>query len=470
MAPLRRRAAHRQRARQITPGLWWLGATVFLLCAVPRLGMRVGPVPLYVIDLPAVMAFWHALNLGARFRRQPMYTDLILVIVLFMTVGELAAIGYFPEMLQPIYALGRALIAVSVFYSAAVLIRASEDVLLLVKAATAGMLFTAVVMILSSFPATRGLTTTYLFSNPFLEPAAEQTVDMYSSEIEAGVRGRSLVGVSILSGTFINLILPLGLMLYQWPERIGHWRQIALAACLVAPLGVLTSYSRGAILGTALIVCAIVAVGARRTRTVTLAAIGATAVLVLAVGVQSDLFMFDRLENRTAAMFDESYSDERESERIMAYVEPFEHVMTHPQFLLVGEGSIAQRLSRQAEQRSAATHAIFAKGYYSYGMVAGFLYLALPFILLARLMALRVYARRHRLHFLEDYSSSLVVMMAALLPWLIFGHAAITEARGAMMLFLIVGLVASTRNFVPARAPSRLRPAVRPPTRMRRLA
>jgi hypothetical protein len=166
--------------------------------------------------------------------------------------------------------------------------------------------------------------------------------------------------------------------------------------------------------------------------------------IVLTVGIGSQVFMFDRLTNRTAAIFNDPLSDERESERLLAYSEPFEHVMTHPRFLIVGEGNTIRRSSAPSEQAGQATHAVFAQAYYAQGMIAALLYMSL--IVGSFAFALRQ-LRRRKGTIGASYSQAILLAVVALLPWAVFGHAIVSTPRGAMFFFLILGLLSSLKHF-----------------------
>ena len=456
----------RQAVRLKAAGIFWLAMTALLLFTAPRLGVKFGPLPVYAIDFPAVIAFLCAVMLPARFAPPPRFLAFIAVLILFVIVGELAAIAYFGTVLEPIYALGRMLIAISLFYSAAQLVRTSKDLKPILMAAVIGLIVTSSMMIFSSLPPTRGVAESILTIR-FLEPAAAGMSAYLERGGDAGIRGHSLIGVSILSGVFINVMLPFALMLFRWPTLARHWRLATLTGFAIAPLGVLVSWSRGAILGLLLVIGVLVALGAGKVRGLVIAGVALTGGVILWLGPDSDLLMVDRIERRTVAAVTNPYEDEREWERILAYIEPFEHLARSPQFLLVGEGSIAGRLSRDAEIHGKASHAIFAKGYYSYGLVAGLMYVWMPFMMLLYLLRARI--RLGGDTFARDYATALLVATVALTPWFAFGHAAISEARGAMLAFLVLGLVASLRNLIPdeqsnARARS---PAVfDPPTKL----
>jgi O-antigen ligase len=322
-------------------------------------------------------------------------------------------------------------------------------------------------MIPTSLPMTRAFATDVFLSNSFLEPAADSVSQQYADAGEGGVRGRTLVGVSILGASFINACWPLAALLVRWPGSIGIWRALALAACVLAPMGVLMSYSRGPILGSVLIILAAFFIGLRYIRRGIIFPVAVGVLVVLFVGVGSQIFFFDRLTNRTAAMFEEPLENERETERVLAYVEPFEHVAENPRFLFFGEG-IATRYSgsnRRAEQEGKATHAVFAMAYYAYGMLAAFLYMSLLFRALFHVGQKAIFEQRTLPGFL---SQPLLLCLIALLPWVAFGHAAVSTPRGAMLFFLIFGLVTSLAHFQKPRRSRGRHPTMRNSQRARR--
>jgi hypothetical protein len=354
--------------------------------------------------------------------------------------------------LEPIYLIARTSLAFLMFYAAGRLIRGPEDLQLVLKAALLGLIVTSLLMILTSLPMTRAPVLTHVFSVRFLEPVAKLGTPFIPAEEVGAVRGRTLVGVSIMGATFLNAMWPLAALLVRWPYRIGNWRKIAMLGCLLAPMGVLMSYSRGPILGAILIVLAVLFFGLSRVRRGILIPVALGMALVLSIGVSSQFFFFDRLINRTAAIFQDPLADAREYERLLAYVEPFAHLMQSPQFLFVGEGTAINRADDvQAAVFGVANHALFAQAYYSYGMIAALLYLLL--ILRALGFSLRQ-TRRPRVEIGAYYSQALVLCVLALVPWAMFGHAIVSTPRGAMLFFLIIGLLTSLRHF-----PIQYRPA-----------
>lgn len=375
------------------------------------------------------------------------FQGLICLIYIFAVFGEIASFVYSGQVLQPVYIMGRTTLAFAMFYTSSRLIRTPADILLIMKAGAAGLAITSMLMVMSSLPMTRSFVANDIFSISFLEPAADNVVDKYLDRLdeEAGARGRSLVGVSILSGTFINIMWPLVLTLVYGNLQLNVlWRRIAMFSSFLAPVAVFMSYSRGPILGTILMLLCVLLLRYGKIRRGLMLPIILTTAIVVTVGVGSNLFFVERLVNRTVAAIDNPYDDERESERIKAYSEPFAHLLEHPQFLFIGEGNAINRTRALAEQDGMATHALFAKAYYSYGMFSAVLYMILVF------SALRyAFNQRDRFGngFVGLYAKALFLSSVAMLPWVMFGHAIVSQPRGTMIFFLILGLLASLRNF-----------------------
>ncbi|WP_171060569.1 O-antigen ligase family protein [Poseidonocella sp. HB161398] len=439
-----------------TPGIGLFAIFVFVLIAVPKMNVKIGPVPFYFIDGLIVLLLFHAQKLPPLPHGRRPFAGTIQVILILALVSEMIGMARFGTYLESGYIIIRTCLAFSVFFIASQMVRNVADVAVVLRAVVLGTIVTASLMILTSLPQTREPVMDLVFSHSILEPATNEVVDDYANAGESGVRGRTLVGVSILGATFINVCWPIVAMAWLWPWRLtGMWRNLAMLGCLLAPMGVLMSYSRGPILGSILIVAAALVLGLRRVRRGILVPVVLGVALVAVVGVGSQLFFFDRLVNRTEAMFDAPMQDERESERFLAYSQPFEHVIEHPAFALFGEGITVRfaYVPGEVQMRGQATHALFAISYYAYGMVAAVLYIALLVRLLLRLAGPAL-SRDRKVH--SMMAQVLFVSALALVPWIAFGHAAVSTPRGAMLFFLVIGLASGLEHFrAPVRRPTR---------------
>lgn len=426
-------------------GIIAMAVFVFVLTAIPKVNIRVGPVPFYLIDILVVLVVFYASKRpGFGVNKRP-FQWIILALFAFAMIGEFVGFIYTGSIFEHAYLAVRTTLAFLVFYATGQLIRTAEDLELIIKAAALGVIVTASIMILTSLPQTRDTVVNSLLNNTFLDPAGERAAEKYLNKDDSGARGRTLVGVSILGASFINMAWPLAALLYSWPGKIGRWRIVAMAACFLAPMGVLMSYSRGPILGTILIILFALFFGLRHVRKGIILPIVAGTVLVLMVGVNSELFFFERLTNRTTAVFEDPFSDERESERILAYVEPFEHIIEHPAFLVSGQGvAILKSRTVVPEVAGKSNHALFAISYYANGMVAALLYM---FLLGSAFFYALQHVRGRRSGIGQYFSHALLASVLGLAPWAIFGHAMVSQPRGAMMFFFIFGLLTSLRHF-----------------------
>jgi len=433
-------------------GLLTLVIFAFLISGVPKLNIRVGPVPVYFIDFVVLAMTYFALKRpGFGPKGQP-FVILVGVLLCFGIIGEM--VGFFKTgtLFDHVYFAIRTAIAFLVFFAVGRLIRGPEDFEPILKAVVLGLLLTSTVMILTSLPMTRSFVTNVVLDNNFLDPASERVAEKYLSKGDSGVRGRTLVGVSIMGATFINLSWPLA-ALFLW-ERMGAtrlWRNLAFAACALAPLGVFMSYSRGPILGTILIIVLAIFLRTPTVRKGILVPVLLGSVFVGSIGINSEVFFFERLTNRTTAIFDDPLNDKRESDRLLAYVDPFYHVIENPMFLLAGEGNAITR-SRVVEAQvwSGANHALFASSYYSGGLISSFLYM---FLMANGMYFAYWHMRRRQGGSTAGHSQALFLCMIGLVPWVLFGHAMVSTSRGAMMFFFIFGLLSVFRKFPLQEAP-----------------
>jgi len=429
-------------------GLKLLCVTVFLLAGMPQLNVRVGPVPLYAIDILLFVTFCYALGTQVADRRRNPFAGYIMIILFFAIAGEVATILTYGKALQPIYLIVRELLAFSLFFSASRIVQTSEDIQTVLKAGLLGLLITAVLMITSSMPPTRSIAVAF-FSFNMLVPASEELSRAFGVfGPPGGMRGQSLVGMSILSGAFLNTFWPMVALLYRWPGLGGWWKKLALAGTVLAPIGVVMGYSRGALVGLIFVVAGLMLFGSGRNRRGVIISVLLGLTIFSTVGWNSNLFFFDRIENRVTAMIDDPYKDPRETERLYSYTEPFKHVIKHPRFFFVGEGLSVRKIPESfgGERAGKNYHSLFASAYYAYGMIAAFIYVFFIFrIFFFVWQQIRRFSGTNSIPLL--YSQALFAAMLGMLPWLLLGHAVVTLPRGTELFCLLVGLIAALKKF-----------------------
>ncbi len=427
-------------------GITALSFTVFLLMALPRAGVRIGPVPLYLIDIALLLSYYFSVKAADTLKSRPPFYSVVITILAIAVVSELVTALFQGNMVQPIYTIARTLLAFSIFFSASRLIQSEEDLLRVVKAAAIGLLITSLLMILSSLKSTAGLVIP-IFSISYLNPAFEsQAAKMILwSQYGISMRGTSLVGVSILSAAFMLAMWPFLIMYARLRLLKRSWQILFFLNSLLIPFAVVFSYSRGAILGLIFVVCGMIYFGSSKTRSwVIIASLG----LILTInmlGWNSEHFKFWRIQERVEAMVENPFAEEEESERILSYIEPFAHVLDKPWFLIFGEGNTIGRLTRVSEAAGAANHSVFGHAYYAYGMVAAFIYLILIYRSFRYLQSLST------IHHFKGGVGQLTAQtcfasLLGILPWIAFGHAAVSTPRGATLFFFIIGLIGVSRN------------------------
>ncbi len=428
-----------------------LSVTVFLLTAVPKLNMKIGPVPLYVMDLFLASTYVLSLRVPRITGFRVPFAEIVTAILFIAMASELLAFIRLDGVFESFYLLFRTVLAFSIFFSVSRIVNDQESIVTVLKAGVLGISVTVLLMILSSLPMTRGIVSALVFSHSFLEPSAKGLIersDLYSMLELGGTRGRSLIGVSILSGAFINVFWPMVIFLF-YRQGIGRsWKWIAFVVMLLAPYAVVMSYSRGSLIGMFLVVAGIVLAGSSRYKVQVLASLSIAYLVFSSVGWQSDMFFFDRYERKFTAMSEDPYKDAGDQERAFAYFEPFEHLMQRPDFFFIGEGVTVREVSagKPSEQADKATHALFAIAYYSYGMIAALLYIMLiarGFLLLLRYMKQYRYTEPLAVRF----SGALFAGLLGMTSWFLFGHAAVSTPRGATLFFLLFGFISSLQNF-----------------------
>lgn len=416
-----------------------LSLTIFLLMADPLMNIYIGPVPVYAIDFLAFLTWMNA-NRVPSTRRYPLQ-GFVFLILIAMLMSELIAGLQLGTLLQPVYLIGRTLLAISLFFSTARIIQSKSDLETLLKAALPGAFITAALMVTSSLPQTQGLVARLVFSHSFLLPSADNIAARYGFGGIA-LRGQSLVGVSILSAAFQNTIWPL-LFLLRAEGRLGaRWKTVMLSAIVLVPMGIIMSYSRGAIGGLVVIVTIVLLLNSSKVRQPVVIGVGVTILIFSWVGWGSEYFRFEWLQEKVEDQFANPFQSYDMTQRIYAYSEPFELVRRNPSFLIVGQGFARVKIAG-ASWEGASVHAVFAAATYGYGMVAAFAYI---FLLLGAFRLTWRYAWRSTDNFARMFSRALLASLFGFSSWFLLGPAAVSEPRGAMLLFFIFGLVTAQSN------------------------
>jgi hypothetical protein len=426
--------------------LKFLCITVLLLFSAPKINIKLGPIPLYLIDVFILLTMYYAKSLHKLTHKTP-YKNLVQFILFMILLNELLNGLRIGTLIQPIYLMFRMSLAVSLFFTVSKIIRKPENLITILKYGLFGALITTILLITSSLPMTRGFSTLIL-SNSFLTPNANSLAENILSAGKSGIRGSSLVGVSILSGAFLNVVWPLLFLMFTFSKPKGILKYVFYFTIAFVPVAVIMTYSRGAILALILVLISIVFFQKGKYRSVVLVLLIGGYISFSFIGFDSKYFYFDRVVNRTQAALNNPYDDERESERIYAYIQPFEHLLNNPIYFFAGEGFARAKVSGTIDLSGGinrADHAVFAKAYYAYGMITSLILVFLYLFLMNYTFKLVRKTPNNNL-FSSKLTRLLLVVLIGFSSWFTFGHAAVSNPRGSMLMFFVFGLVVSQKN------------------------
>lgn len=190
----------------------FLCITVLILFGAPKISLRLGPLPIYLIDLLILSTAWFSLKLP-KTNVKVAQRGTIIFILTMIVLNELINGIIYSVVLDSIYLSYRMTLAGSLFFILPRVLKTPGQLLKVLKFGLVGSFITAGLLIFSSLPMTRGLSNV-LLSNSFLTPNAENlSINLLQAD-SVGIRGTSLVGVSILSGAFLNVIWPLLFLLH----------------------------------------------------------------------------------------------------------------------------------------------------------------------------------------------------------------------------------------------------------------
>ena len=120
--------------------------------------------------------------------------------------------------------------------------------------------------------------------------------------------------------------------------------------------------------------------GMASARKTLLMAILGGAIIYTQFEIDSDLFYMERIIKSSQETIDNPFTDVSSAERLLSYVEPFEHLAGNPIWLVAGSGRAGSKVSNRTgdsrfggqlyDEGGLATHSAFSMAYYSFGFVA----------------------------------------------------------------------------------------------------
>ena len=429
--------------------LFWLGIFVVLLTALQKARIEIGPMPLYFVEVLVVVLLLKTSHSTELLWSEDSRRILFLAKFFFLCVifGEIRGAFSYNFILPAIYQIARYGLGISLLFVLPRLVKTPQQFQVILKAAVLGMLITGSLSIFSSLPPTRSIAK-YVFSNPVLNPtvkSVEKAMDFRGSDY--AIRGISLIGPATVTGAYLCILWPLGILAYRRIDSNTKWKRLSLLACFVTPLGALATYSRGAWLGVSLITCLLGLFGFSGSRRIIILFAVLVMIIVSHVGLESKFFLVDRIEKRTMATINDPYASGYESSRFLSYTQPFKHLLENPSWLLAGTGSAASKMAERGAidgsssgKAMIATHSVFGRAYLDYGLPGVLCHVFLMLSALALILRNWKYTKRTDQEERLTWQILLAVWLGGLLPWWLFGHAAVSTARGSMVLFFIFAI------------------------------
>ena len=133
--------------------LKFLCIIVLLLFGAPKINIKLGPIPLYLIDVFILLTMYYARSLPKLTYKTP-YKNLIQFILFMILLNELLNGLRIGTLLQPIYLMFRMSLAVSLFFTVSKIIRKPEHLTTILKYALVGAFITTILLITTSLPMT----------------------------------------------------------------------------------------------------------------------------------------------------------------------------------------------------------------------------------------------------------------------------------------------------------------------------
>ncbi len=429
--------------------VWVATVLVVLLLVAPRSRVVFGA-PIYFIDVLALLIIVMPMK-GQMYRWVPSISISKVVPVYFGTilVSEMRGMIEYGTIIESVYMMARYMIAISLFLTIPRLVSHPEHIKLILKGMLVGTIISAVIVILYSMGPTRSLVVNSLFANSYLNPGWQRFLEklaIYGAG-EVALRGRSLVGAATMTAGFLGVAWPIAFISYAKFKQEVFWGRLAVAAIVLAPIAILMTYGRGAWIIVGVVIFLVAVFGLASGRKILLSVMVAGSIAANQLDIDSDLFYFSRIYDSLKTSIDNPFADASTSERVLSFVEPFDHLIANPLWLVAGAGQTGNKMKNRGklgnqlyDELGLATHSAFAKAYYNFGVAAAIcqiLFIALSFrFIFFRALRMRVSNKNQQLIW-----QSLLVSWCTYSLWWASGHAMVGEPRGVMLSFLLFGLI-----------------------------
>ncbi len=395
---------------------WAERVFIVLLFALPKLNLKIGPLPIYIIDLVVIYIWYKHRNRGfikLKWISIGLLSLFILhqLVFLFFT-GDLSNVIYIS------IRHGLPLLSIPLMPYVLINLRSDRSQKTLIIAA----IFTSLTSVFSSIPATRGIVKS-LISYPFLYPSIEKQFEK-KGVVEEAIRSLSIIGVSNVTGVLI--LMSIGILLY-----LNHYNSPIKYLNIIIPVllaGAITTYSRTVTISLLimLLVYFMKYSGNRLLKTLLVSGLFVISLLWNQLVEKSDIFNFKRLETAFFQADDESDNyTHGKNERFESYTKPFQTLTNKPIFLFIGETMNTTKSKESIPfvnlKFNPPDHSLFGRAFYMNGFFVALLYLLILIFLIIKSFS--------------DLKIGLVII--PVIVWSFFAHGMISSPNGAYMFFLI---------------------------------
>ncbi|MGK0176740.1 MAG: hypothetical protein ACI91V_000611 [Lentimonas sp.] len=423
-------------------------ALVVFIAVIPKTRIVFGA-PLYFVDGLILLIFINVFGRSSnKTPEQKKITRMAVFYWAFISLSEVRGGLTNSTYMESMYMVFRFTLAISMIFLLPRIVVSKTHIITLLKAIVVSLLATSSLAILTSLPPTKGTIEGLVFSINLINPggAPGSFFSGYIESVTHAGRGKSLVGVSVVTAGFLGAFWPFAILASSLKSAFNPvWRRLVWMASILAPLGILATYGRTAWVIVITLGLMLILFNYAKGRRTFIFALMLVAWAVAVYGIYSKLFYVERIVMKTAITLNAPFENESERERFLSWVSPWQHVIENPVWVFVGEGTAIEYASRRGRTGSALldrsdmpSHSFFAAAYYNFGMISAFLQLMIfggCFLMIRRKIR---FAKRFDQSQITMWHSALL-SWTALFIWAATGHGMVTDARGMIVQFFLLG-------------------------------
>jgi len=408
-----------------------LNITLVVMFTFPKLNLNFAGIPLYIIDFLLILN-WLVVDRKNQKSLDKIIFTIFFSSIFFICISELFAFLTLNYSIEPFYSLIRTLLTYSLLILLFRRIQNEQEFYRAFIWVVRFSLVTVLLVVLSSIPQTRDFITKNVFELSFLDPAKGFLDKWDKADIDEVLRGRSLIGVSIITGYYLVFVYVLNMIVTKI-NRNSLSRITQKIFQYIIIIGVLFTNSRGPIL-TLILVILVDFLYLNSFRKIS--SIVISSVIIFGITFVFDLsdleLYFNRVIDGSEKLIDGNEGfGESENERLLAYIEPFEVIGRNLFLIFFGLG-ISERNIIDFQGRNLSDHAVFASAIYSYGLIFALLFISLLGYLIFKMI-----------NSSSVYRPNQVQFFVVIFIWQLLGHAIISETRGMNILMITIFIISA---------------------------